>query len=607
MISYIKKNKEFILMCLICLIPRIILAFFALPFRTRADEMGSLAGAAYVAGLDWSDITSNMSYYGFGATVIFAPLFHFFKNPLVIYKIMIAIWGMLQASIGCIAWRLGKTYFKIQNKRILLLLSLVASYSVVTKNTAVFNETPMVLVAWLIVWILMYLNKNHENKKKRCLATIGLSFLMAYSLTLHTRAIIFFAAVILVGAAYMLVTKKSLFSIPTLGICGVTGYVLAKYVVTYMQDMIWMNETRSYVTNTAIGFGGLSRLGHVESWQAWFNIVLGQLNTLSLITGTIIIVAVIWFFWKIIIIIKNKLTAKEEDFPFLCVAGFALVCILGTIVGQSISEWLEYAVVAMKSGMNNNAYGLKGFTYIRYVGPYIGVLVWVILILTVKRFNEIKKIKGSIIATIVLLNTYWLVCVLPYIYHNPVTNEAYLPFGLINNIEDETRLRVYLSGTIVIAVFLILFWVLFSLKKYQLFLSIFSAFLIYQFCYGAYYNDIYLMRKSFNEVEMTYNTINEIDFLPDRIYVDDCKNSSHMVEFVYQFCFFDKKVIPIDNSEVNLGTNDLLITNGCNNLNEYVNNGYSVFIVDEENESALVTENDEIIAQLMEKGYNYLP
>ena len=53
---------------------------------TGADEFGTIAGASYFAGLDWSNVVSHISYYGFGYSVLMAPIFLITDNPVVIFQ-----------------------------------------------------------------------------------------------------------------------------------------------------------------------------------------------------------------------------------------------------------------------------------------------------------------------------------------------------------------------------------------------------------------------------------------------------------------------------------------------------------------------------------------
>lgn len=584
-------------MCAVCILPRIFLATMSFPFRTRADELGTLAGAAFLAGYDWSDLMGHTAYYGFGASVFLAPLFWIIKDPLVQYKIMIGIWGVLQGLVGVVAWKIGRDYFYIKDQKTLALLSIIGSYMVVTRNTALFNETPMILLTWLICWCLLALNRNNYTRKRKYLYTICLIALLSYSLTLHTRAIVYWIAAIILEIVYFLVTKRTLYSVKIAAIFATAGFLISKCIISSMQNHIWLSSSRNYVTNTKIGTGGLKLLLEPENWQAWVNIILGQINTLSLVTGTLIIIAFVWIIKEFFSILKNKLMVEDEKIPYLCIMGFAAMCTLGTIFGQSISEWLGYVSNAMKNGFANTAYDLKAVTYIRYVGPYIGVLVWSILVLMLKKQKEIFKVKNNVIAVTLIVQVYWLACILPYIYPNTFTNEAYLPFGLINNFDNETRCRTYLAGTVVIVLFLLIFWVILKFKNRKILLSIFMAFYIYQYVYDGYYNDIFLMRDSYSEINETYNALkilNEEELLSKEIGILDVKNSSHSVSYVYQFCFPDAKIITLNSIDDRMQDYNIVITNGEEEAKAYTEIGYYSILVDNVNSSYILTKDEEV-------------
>lgn len=605
MLERIKQKRYFIIMCLICILPRIFLSIYALPFRTRADELGTLAGAALMAGFDWSDLISETAYYGFGASIILTPLFYIFSDPIIIYKVMIGIWGIIQSFVGLIAWHLSKKFFSINNDKILMLLSVIASYSVVTRNTALFNETPLILVTWLLVWCLLALNESGNTKKKYFVSVIFM-LLLSYSLTLHTRALIFWIAALVIGLFYFCVKRRTLFSTRIFLLLGSLGYIGTKSLIKYMQKIIWTGEAGAGLANTRIGTSGLAIIAFPESWQAWMNIVIGQLNTFALVSGTIIILGLVWIVREGIYIVKNKFVVSDDKIPYLCILGFATCCMLGTVLGQSISEWLGYAVEAMKNGMDNQAYGLKVFTYIRYAGPYLGVIVWGIIIYAIKNRREILKLRGIVIVTCIIVNIYWIICIVPYIYHNEVTNEAYLPFAFINNITGTTRLRTYLIGTVIIILFLAIFWIFYSVRKLPVFLCILSFLLMYQYIYDGYNQDILQMEQSYAEIEDTYLALKKLDdkgLIPQEIYVFDVKNQSHPVSYVYQFCMYDKNVNIIKDINEKISENTIIITNGQNEFQTYIIKGYTGYIINQEKEEYLLTDNENIILELNKAGY----
>lgn len=607
----IKRKKYYLIMLAICVIPRIILSSQALPFRTRADEVGTLAGTAYLAGFDWSDLVGETAYYGFGAMILFTPLFYIFSNPILIYKLMIGVWGILQAMVGCIAWKLGRKYFRIEQEQNLMFLSIIASYTVVTRNTALFNETPIIVVMWLLIWCLLeLLNCEFDYHKKRMI-TVIFTLILIYSLTLHTRTLIFWLSAAVIQIVYLVTKKRTLFSMRIFLILGIPGYLCVKKLVDILQDIIWLADKKTGLPNTQIAVNGIELIFFPESWQAWLNIIIGQLNTFSLVTGTVVLVGCVWICREYLRVIKNRFRIDAKKVSYFYVLSFAACCFLGTILGQSISEWLGYAVEGMKNGMDNQAYGLKVFTYIRYAGPYLGVIIWGILSYIIKYREDIMNIKTATIVTCFVTHIYWIVCILPYIYHNQVTNEAYLPFGFINNLEDSTRLRTYLAGTIVIIFSVIFFWNMISRKKTKYFLGFYMCFLIYQYCYDGYYQDIMQMKQSFSEVENTYAALQILDRkneLPANILICDSKNSSHQTSYVYQFCFFDKKIITLSDINDKKMSYDkgIIVVNSVEMADLLKQRGYEVYTINSDTEEYLATNTEDIEKILIKANYSVL-
>ena len=142
-----------------------------------------------------------------------------------------------------------------------------------------------------------------------------------------------------------------------------------------------------------------------------------------------------------------------------------------------------------------------------------------------------------------------------------------------------------------------------------IFLLILSIFLIYQYVYDGYNQDILQMKDSYSEVRETYDvlkTLDKEDLLPEEIYVLDAKNDSHQITYVLQFCMYDKKIKTI--KEINSGMVEdcIIITNGENEFNTYISQGFTGYTINQENDEFLLTNDSEIKSALERIGYaNY--
>ncbi len=136
-----------IVVFLCAFIPRMICAFFMEPVKVLMDEICTLNGAAYCAGLDWSKVVGEGRYYGFG---FYALLFFIFKvsdNPNFIYHFIITVLALIQSSTALVCFHIFESIFKIKERKWSVIASITCSYMVVSRAIAIVNEHPMILIS----------------------------------------------------------------------------------------------------------------------------------------------------------------------------------------------------------------------------------------------------------------------------------------------------------------------------------------------------------------------------------------------------------------------------------------------------------------------------
>lgn len=596
------RYKYIIIVFLIATLPRIVLAVLGMPLKTRADEFGTIAGASILGGFDWSYLLSQTAYYGFGLTIWFGPLFRVIQDPILIYKVMLIVLGILQGAVSIIAYNILKNYLRITDEKKLCLISIISSYCVVTRNVVVFNETALIFISWITAWILLALDKYNENKKKRLVLTLLLLFVLGYSLLLHTRAITFWIALILVVLGYFIFFRKSLIDlkigVPFALIC----FTASKIIIKLVQNNLWSADGPATVANTSVQLE-LSALFKPSTWHAWLNIVLGQINTLTMVTGGLLLIGIV-----ISILLAYSLIIKKEfnilNRQLLLLFSFFGACIGITIIGQSVSEWLPRLVDIMNKGFNSSNYGVKVLTYVRYAGPYLAPFIFAALIFIL--FEDKKKNLTIIKRTgiiLIVIQIYWFVCILPYAYNNSVINETFLPFALWNNYDKETRFLTFVPGSIILIIVFILIYVLIKKKKKEVLLSVLSIFFIYQFIYNGVVQDIKTEKINWEETGKTSVVLQELsDDLPEIIYVEDTKNSDHQTYYDYQYMLFNKTIL---NEEPSEETEEAVyVTNSKYSVFELVHKGYKVHIVDEENDEYILIKGERLQDLFQKNGYS---
>ncbi len=553
--NWIKKYNCQILAFLCALIPRVILNCFALPLRTQSDELATLAGGAFLGGKDWSGIVSQAGYYGFGFTALFAPLFHLSDDPILIYRLILVVESVMQASIALMAFYLMKRYFKIEHKWFLTVASIACSYMVVTRTMIVFNEHALIFCSWLICVLLFRLLEHQNDSRKKAIDTVLLMALLSYTLLLHTRSWMYWIVFVIFYVIYFIRNRRSFLAILPGIITAVIGVGGGRFLIHRMQERIWMADDSSELLNSSVSLSLSDTIINATSWHAWVNIICGQLNTVSVISGGMLIVAVLLMIRCIIGWMKRgerfcngKADREEilyEDHYAIIFIYFGL-CTALTIGALSLL-WLSWATQAMELGFASNGYGLKAVVYVRYMGPYLGPVLMATLCYLYQEQDQIQKIYQQAIYWIAGLQIFWITCILPFVYTNSNFIEAYLPFSLKTRQGIDVGRMVFLPATGILLLIVILNHIWLKKKKWKPVLLVLAILLTYQYCYNAVAYDLNTQRTNYKEINATYDMfcqLKESGNMPEEIYVVDTRDKTyHQSYYLMQYYLQGVRII----------------------------------------------------------------
>lgn len=601
-----KEIKRYVNVFLLSFLPKAILCFFMYPVSVLSDEVATIAGATLLTSYDWSSVISHAGYYGTGMSILVASLFWITDNPIVIYRGIGLLATFMQSITAVIGYSILKRNFKIKNQAVLVIISVVASYLVAVRGILIFNEHALILVAWVIAWILMKLQDESSYKKQKIIYTVALTLLLTYSLTLHTRSILLWIAVGFAIVFYAWTYRKCLISIPTSVVFGGIGYVVAEWYVHIIQKEIWLVDDASQIHNTTITTSGqFSLLFDSENWRAWANIVLGQLHTVGIMTGGILILAalfVIHLLWRSVFFRKRFLKESGEEVQYLRAAYpvliFCVAFIVINIAGQSIS-WLGDGVGAINSGYWSDAYGVKGFTYVRYLAPTMGPLFLVFLGYAYQCREKVLIYMKPALAALCVLEFYWMVCIVPYLVHNTqqVALEFYFPFSF-QKFTDDLSIKIFFPPIFFTFGLFFLFWWGLQKRKIQIPIGILAVGLIYSYIFLGVTWDLAGERKGYAHGNAGYELLHSIQDeveLPKEITVQDIRNiGDHQNWFIYQILLNRYKILPatIEDTADTISS-DIVFSNdvavnpeleGWTDLGEYdawIEKGYKYCILDE--------------------------
>ncbi len=502
---------------LICFIPRMLFGPVLIPYAVY-DEGPAMAVAAYFAGKDWSGVTSISGYYGFGYYALFAPLFKGTDNPYKIYFVIVEINAFVQAFYGVIAFAIMRKFFKLENIYIVIVFSCICSY-LTTVRPVIYNEIPLVFLNWIIAFFLCFLVKNRLETRKKFYGTLVLFALMAYALTIHIRSIILPAALFVVVLIYWLVYKEWFISLKAIPF-GISFMAAALYVVKLVQNIIWKSGERINVANTEIDLGiSQLNLADLTTWKGFFLVLAGQISTINLFSGGLFIMALYVLIKYAVLSRKNARNAESSRY-YLAVALLFLLCCFGMVAGQAIS-WMYTIYPSLLNHEVGDVSGYKAFSYIRYMGAFIGPFVLCALVMI--QHNE-SFLKRADIVRITLCNLLvlllWNAYVAPLLDGNPYALEAYAPF-CFRKAHDPIGMEQYraaLPWYLIICIFLLFSFVVKNLKVYYAFAL---GLLIFQVSYMAIYNDSYYGEERSRAAAVCYDFFEELSDnveMPKKIY-----------------------------------------------------------------------------------------
>lgn len=518
---------------LIALIPRLWIVFQTLPVRTIGDELGHIAGAVYLSSYDWSASIVDTQYYGQGFYIFFFWLFNLTDNPIIIYHSILAICCILQAMIIFIIFKICRNYAQINDIWALSLIAVSSSYMIVTRVSILYNENILNVLIWLIFFVLCKMIYS-KDVKEYIFSGACLCLLAGWGITIHLRFAVCMIALFIVLVVYYIIIRKKIklfYVMMVTPVFGVIGYGF----VNYIQNAVWLIEgSTEKLGNTTINLKSSVNLGEQAGILTYGNILLGQISTITIFSCAFFVLAAITFgsyLWKN----RRNLEDKFNSMIFI-VGGMLILSILGTAFAQSLT-WGNGVYKGLENNIRDaNYYSYKAFTYIRYFGPYVSSFIAIGSILILKRMVDIGRCVKKTVIIVVCLVGYWMNFIQPYISENKHASEVFLFFSNTGGGKkiDES---VYLFG-ILFALLSSVLLLLLHKKTYTIYILL-SIVLLWNYIYMAKGYDIYAQKSNYQKIDKTYDLLQDIPNLPEKIYY-----------------FYDK---PIDLYHKTYATNYLLL------------------------------------------------
>ena len=202
------------------------------------DEAGYLCNAAYMAGLDWSSVSSILPYYGYGYSIILIPVFlvartgiELIQGAIFINVICVVITYLLEVYVSS----------KLLKKTNIVVLAIFCFISVITPYMAtntfkVLCEVFLTMWLWVIASFLILTYKIHK-----WWTYIILGVATAYIFFIHTRAIIVIVSMIVTVSIMlykrMISRKDFILFLLSIVICFGILYIFKKNIIVHSMQL----------------------------------------------------------------------------------------------------------------------------------------------------------------------------------------------------------------------------------------------------------------------------------------------------------------------------------------------------------------------------------
>ena len=447
-----ERNFKFVLF-LVSVLPEIFYAFQkVLPLA--ADEVYTITNAAFFAGYDMSSYMSQKNFYNFGYTMLMAPLYKIFSDPVVIYRSMLIVNALVHAIPVLIAYHILRKFFA-QNKITAGAMALVCAGNAINMffDSFIYNELPLSLVVWLCLLLLLELTE--ASGKRRVALSALLGFVTAYSYILHSRCLILFVTMAIVLILYLLVYKKFIIQPFSFAAAFTVCILIGIRMVSYVQRELYLNKEGKEMKNSVAYVASKTGKNAVKGWDS-IKRIFGHFISLSgaltlELAGvlTLLTVVVLYYVGKNL---KRLRTGEETPAKFILT------------VFSTVSLWGIVGCISLIGA--NKFYFLL---YTRYFVPFLGsfLLLGLILMKTEKNL----QFKWCFIWTGVIT---CLVAVVFIFYTLPIVNKKsmsertslffFLPYPIYKGQGDFSK-NVFANVLLILLIFTLILLFLYKRKE----------------------------------------------------------------------------------------------------------------------------------------------
>jgi len=470
-----------------------------------SDEFSTIAGAAFVAGLDWSRVVSLTPYYGFGFSIFLFPVFLFDLSTFEIFLIMRIVTSALAALNGVIAYNITTRIFEVSNLKLAVVTSIAAACfgpNLIMTN-AIFNDSMLIFLNWVILYILLSTAKRTETSKPGIAMSILLSAIMGYGLLVHHRVIFIWGAVFIFLLCYLAINRKIPILLRVFLPSFIVFFLLARFFENYVQSALWLAYAR-VLDNTADSLAWvfsrdafLNRFS-VSGLIAFIRMIIGETHTAFVRTAGLATLLFVALTFCLICLIYKKTRVhaqkivKENKLLFMAIT-YTITQMAAIILLTAYSQTTNIQSVGAD---------VRWLLYTRYWATAAAPVI----LLSVVLFCNIKKqLLGKLMfitgVFLVILNILFSYLVAPLLFGVATGSmSSYFSLTGMSSLDTVNTPTRFLIATLVAGVATLLLYSFAYKRKLALTSMLVLAFFLYDYSYGTINHHIPISQRLNAEV-----------------------------------------------------------------------------------------------------------
>lgn len=348
--------------------------FKQIDINVSLDEIGTLASAAKLGGLDWENVVENTRYYGQGFYWIYAFLFRLTSNPYIIYLGIFVLNSMLTSIISVGIFCSLYSFDITQNRLRDIVISCVPAlcYTHVNYNY-ISNDVPVFIFFWVLIFLIIKAFKCKNEKRAGAIYSILISIDMGLLLTFHEKTIAVWIGILICIFIYWVIYHEQVVNVYSLVIASVVSYALARWFKDYIINLFWTQAGKDIANANAFSEMSWWFVQDLKAIKIMFdvavtNIIVFNQRTMGLFVLTVVIIVPLLFEKMKYTILKRSSDSEKEKLEFFllllsCVV--VAIIIVGLIIDWGNGIYQNY-------DKDNIGKAIRAYSYVRYYVPFAG-------------------------------------------------------------------------------------------------------------------------------------------------------------------------------------------------------------------------------------------